>query len=373
MSRLADFVPTLRTDFLRRDVDGNSVVWSPLATEPTVLDPVAAVMLDVVDGEATVQQLAREVHEEVGVDLEVALDQVTRVVELFGHAGLLTASTTTTTAIEAIEQRELFVNPCSACMKNAVRGMTSLSLRFGDHIVGVACDSRRGTRKLRDALADHVVTDDHDAPVGFVITAPTGLQRSHQLSDRSGFVLSQGRGLDSGLRALAGHLTAFLPPAPGTVRVRARAVVEGNRIVVGLFPLLLMPRAQEVELAKLGYGLADRLALDIEVATGRIVNPAVPWPNLESLSAGPGHMSTEVSGHVASVLAAVPVGTPQPNRAEVVSMLASGALHGSPDDVLDAVTRLVAGAVLCSTVPDEGALMQALGEAHKEGGGSSGP
>lgn len=348
MSELLDFVPTLRTDLLRHEMGGETIVWSPLAIEPTVLDPVATVMLDVIDGEATVGKLAIEVHEEVGVALDVAQQQVGRTVELFGRAGLLTASTSTTTAKVAIVNRELFVNPCTSCMENAVRGMTLLSLRFGDRTIGVACDARRGVRKLRSALIDHIV-DVPDAPVAFILTAPAGLQRSHHLADRSGFVLSDGRGFDSGLHALASHLTAFLPPAPGTVRVRAGAIADGESVVVCVFPLLLMPQIKVGVLADSHFGLIDRLALDIEVSTGRVVNPPIPWPNLAALGLGAEHLGPTGSGRVLAVLSPNLPGRPPPSRASVVATLAGGALHGEPRDVLQAVVRLIDGAEHRST------------------------
>ena len=303
MTDLLDFVPALRTDFLRREVDGETVVWSPLAAEPVVLDPVATVMLDVIDGEASVGQLASEVHEEVGVELRrrpepgradgraVWPSRASHRIDI-DHDG----------CGRAIADRELFVNPCTSCMENAARGMTSLNLRFGDQTVGVACDSRRGVRKLRAALPDHVEESDGDVPVGFVLGAPVGLDRSHQLMDRSGLVHSKGRGLDAGLHALASHLTALLPLEPGTVRVRAGAVAAGDRTVVCLFPLLLVPRIEEAELAGAGYDRIDRLALDIDVATGRIVNPPIPWPGLTALGPAAGHLGPGRPGEVTAVV-----------------------------------------------------------------------
>ncbi len=365
MTDLADFVPALRSDFLRCEVDGETIVWSHMTAGPTLLDPVAALMLDVIDGEATVGQLSSEVSDEVGITLDVATEQIQRTVELFGGAGLLTASTSDTTANEAIAEQELFVNPCIPCMENSVRGMTSLSLRFGDRTVGVACDARRGVRKLRSALADHIVGDETEAPVGFVLTAPAGLQRTHHLADRSGFVHSQGRGLDAGLHALASHLTAFLPPEPGTVRVRAGAVVSGDQIVVCLFPLLLVPELAEGELAGAGFGLIDRLAIDIEVSSGRIVNPSIPWPTLADIGAGPGHLGPEVSGKVTTVVTASPAGSPALSRAASVVTLANGALHGDPREILDAVTRLIDCAHLASTQPEEGHLVKVLSGLRK--------
>ena len=97
-----------------------------------------------------------------------------------------------------------------------------------------------------------------------MLTAPQGLQRNHRLVDRSGFVLSEGRGLDSGLHALASHLTALLPPAPGTVRIRTRGVAAGDRTVLCLPPLLYFPEIGERDLAAAGLGLLDRLAVDVE-------------------------------------------------------------------------------------------------------------
>src|SRR5688572_6482089 len=90
---LTDFVPELGRDFVRRDLGAQSVVWSPFAAEPTALDPIATVMLDVVDGEASAADLATDVHEEIGIPLETAQRQVARVVELYARAGLLSVST----------------------------------------------------------------------------------------------------------------------------------------------------------------------------------------------------------------------------------------------------------------------------------------
>lgn len=362
MTELLEFVPTLRADFLRREIDGETVVWSPLVGEPTVLDPVATVMLDVIDGQATVGQMATEVHEEVGVGPDIARHEVTRIVELFGGIGLLTASTSTTPASDAIAARELFVNPCISCMEGAVKSMSTMTLGFGDRRVGVACYPPRAARKLRSALGHHIVESSGDDPVGFVLTGPTNFQRSHKLADRSGFVHSEGRGLEAGMHALASHLTAFTPEAPGTVRVRASAVAAGGRIVVCLFPLLLLPRLDETTLSAAGYGAIDRLALDIDVATGSIVNPPIPWPDLSSLRPGPGHLGSCGTGDVVAVVSASQVGSPPPGRAAAAAELASGALSGTPGQVLEAVSRVVEEAEHRWTAPEEGRLVEVLAE-----------
>jgi hypothetical protein len=360
---LVDFVPELRTDFVRRDVGGECIAWSPLAAEPAVLDPVATVMLDVVDGEASMGQLAIDVCEAVGVPFETAERQVRRIVELFAQAGLLTASTANSTAEEAIAQRELFASSPTPCTENASRlGTVTHTLRLGEHTVRVACDSPRGSRTLRAAFANHIVDGGEDAALAFVLTAPQALKRTHLLVDRSGFVLSEGRGLDAGLHAIASHLTALLPPAPGTVRIRARGIVSGDRTIVCLFPLLYFPVIGERELARAGLHLIDRLALDVELRTGHVANPPVPWPALSNLGAGPAHVGTGGTAAVSAVVQGTLPGSAPPTQAGIVASIAANGLHGSVADLLDAAILLVQGAELRSTPPEAKQFIELLQE-----------
>jgi hypothetical protein len=363
---LGNFVPELRTDFERRDLDGECVVWSPIAAEPVVFDPVAMLMLDVIDGEATMQQLVTDVHEVVEIPLETAQQQVARIVELYSRAGLLTTSPAGTTPEAAIARRELFVLASTPCSENASRlGTVTLCLQFADRTVRVTCDSRRGARVLREALVDHIVDGDDDVPLAFVLTAPQGLRRSHHLSDRAGFVLSEARGLDAGLRALACHLTAFLPPAPGTVRIGARGIVTARGAVVCLSPLLYFPVIGERALAQRSLGLIDRLALDFDVETGHVTNPEVPWPALGQLRGAPAHAGTGGTQRVTAVVSAAAGGTPPPSRAAVVTALARQGLHGSVGQLLDAAVRATAEAQLLTAPPDADHLVPLLVELGK--------
>lgn len=363
---LGAFVPALRDDFERRVVAGESVVWSPLVDEPTVLDPVATVMLDVVDGTASIAELANDVHEVVGVPVDTALRQVVRVVEEFGQTGLLTSSTSETSVEEAIENRPLFVSDSTPCAETASNlGTVVLHLRFDDREFRVTCDSRRGARVLRESLRDHVVDDEHidaGAPLGFLLTAPQGFKRTHQLTDRSGFVLSEGRGLDAGLHALGCHLTAFLPPAPGTVRIRARGVVTaGGTTVLCLFPHLFFPVVDDKDLAGAGVSLVDRLVLDLDPQTGEIVNPDVPWPALRDLEPGRAHVGTGGRRTIDAVVdASAPVNPVPSSAASFVAQIASSGLHGSPAELLDAAVRVVERATLRSVPPTEGAVVDVL-------------
>jgi hypothetical protein len=361
-----DFVPVLRTDFVRRDLAGESVVWSPIAPDPVALDPISTVMLDVIDSHATVRELALDVHAEIGIDLATAQQQVGRVVQLFDRAALLTSSASALDADEAIARRELFISMPTPCSENASRlGTVTHNVRLGEHTIRVACDSRRGARKLRTALGAHIVDAAGDVPLGFVLTAPQGLKRTHLLTDRSGIALSESRGLDTGLHALACHLSALLPPAPGTVRIRSRALVSGDHTIVCLYPLLFFPVMSEDELARGGFSVIDRLAADVEVATGRIVNPDVPWQTLRELDTAPEHAGT---GGVRTVTAMVDAGAalgsaaPPPTPAQIVAAIAANGLSGSTADLLDAAILLVQDAELRSAVPGTDQLGNVLEE-----------
>jgi hypothetical protein len=346
-----EFVPEVRTDLERRDVDGEAIVWSPLAAEPTVLDPVATVMLDVMDGEASVAQLAQEVHEELGIPLDAAEQQLERVVGLFAAAKVLTVSGSPVIAERAIDEREIFIASSTECSENASRlGTEELNLQLGTQRIRVACDSRRGARALRSALSAHVSNEQERFPLGFVLTAPQGFQRRHSLTDRAGFELSAGRGLDSGLRALASHLTALLPPAPGTVRVGARAVECRGAVILCTFPLLYFPPMSERDLGEAGIRLVDRLGLDIDVSTGAMSNQDVPWPSLAALECGRAHgQPTGPTEIAAVVLAGGGVGAPPPTRATAAALLAARGVAGSPGDLLDAALRVVERAEVLST------------------------
>lgn len=105
------FVPVLRGDFARVEVAGETLVWSMNRPEPTVLDPVAAVMLDVLDGTASLEQLVTDVQAEVGIPLEIARAQVGRVVAHFQSIGLLRTSQAGLSAADAVTQRTAFVGP----------------------------------------------------------------------------------------------------------------------------------------------------------------------------------------------------------------------------------------------------------------------
>lgn len=74
------------------------------------LDAVTTVMLDVIDGVATIDELVEDVRDAVGVPTEVARSRVERTVAALDDAGALTTSVPVSVPER---QRELFLNPPS--------------------------------------------------------------------------------------------------------------------------------------------------------------------------------------------------------------------------------------------------------------------
>lgn len=225
--------------------------------------------------------------------------------------------------------------------------MTSLNLRIGTREMGVVVDSRRAAKILRRSLDAHIVTD-VDAALAFTLTAPTGFQRNHSLTDRAGITLSDRRGLNAGLHALASHLAAFVEPSAGVVRVGARALVGDHGAVLCGAPLLYFPAPDRDALAALGYRLVDRLAVDLDVETGKLVVPPIPWSVLQQM----GKRDDEFEPvPVSAVLVAGTPGAP-PSRAAVAAEIASRVSFGSSRDGLATVAAVIRRAELLAATPD---------------------
>ena len=339
-----DEVPQLRPDLIRRSIDNDVIIWSPLASEPTVLDPVAAVMLDVVDGDASVRELAHEVSQEVGIAFDIALREVQRTVALFADAASLTTSSSPVTAIDELARREIFLSPCLQCTKDAARSMTNLTISSEHDSIGVACYPPRLSRRLQKMLGNQFeVTPGDVDDVGFVLTGPTGFQRTSRLTDRSGFVHSESRSTDEVLAALASHLTALLPPPPDTVRFRLAVLTNDTALFLCLPPLVYIPATDFEEIDAAGVRVVDRLVADIDAKTGQLVPPRSSW--LSGVDLGRGHAGVAPMARAFDrIVEPRPQGHPVGSATSLVQQLARCALGGTPTAVLDAAECLVMNA-----------------------------
>lgn len=88
----------------------------------------------------------------------------------------------------------------------------------------VVCEDPAGLAFLGAALADHLV--DEPAPLGFSLRIPSGRTSFHVLVDRAGSVLARLGSTEDALAVLGSHLAAFIPPPPGTIRLRAQALLR---------------------------------------------------------------------------------------------------------------------------------------------------
>lgn len=89
--RFESFIPTVRDDTLVRRYGQEAVVWPTLGI-PLHLNPVGAVVLDMLDGHVSLSELADDIHATLGVPRTVALDQLRSIVGTLESGGVLTTS-----------------------------------------------------------------------------------------------------------------------------------------------------------------------------------------------------------------------------------------------------------------------------------------
>ncbi|MGH9085222.1 MAG: hypothetical protein ACRDYW_07185 [Acidimicrobiales bacterium] len=342
MSQVTPFAPQLRSDLLRRDLGHEAVVWSPARADPVALDPIATVMLGVVDGEGTIEDLSRDVADVVGIAPELAAFQVQRTIDQFDQAGLLVTSR----ADDRERPRGPFIHPTTSCMETSscTGSVTPVFLEIAGYPMRVASTSRRLARKLARAVADCLT--EGPAPLGFVVRSPRRHPRRFVILDRGGFVLGTVEGSGQALAVMLSYLSGFLPPVGTRVRVRARAVVGEDGAALCLWPLVFVPPLDESWLSHADLALLDRLAVDIDPATGRMVNGEVPWTS-RPVAPPPGHVAAASTPiRVSRVIVAGPSRTAPPSAAEVAVAIANEATSGTRTDVLDAATELVRSATV---------------------------
>jgi Coenzyme PQQ synthesis protein D (PqqD) len=335
------FVPQLRSDVVRQDHGLEAVLWAPDQSAPVALDPVATVMLGVIDGSASTSELARDVEEVVGLPADTAHAQVQRIVDQLHGGGLLIGSAPD--PAPAAMPRGLFANPVSTCMETSscTGRVTPVNLSIGGRELRVACQSDRVARRLRAAMREHVIDD--QVSLGFMLRSPRRRLRTHVLVDRCGFAIGTAHGSRQAIATLVSHLSALLPVPDGRVRLRLRALVRDGQATLCQWPLVFLPPLDEARLAAAGYAVLDRLAVDLDVKTGAIINVPPPWASTGG--AAPGHLgATAEPLAVDRLLVAAPGGSVLPGPAQLVADLAGEALAGAPADVLAACGAIVGSA-----------------------------
>lgn len=85
--------PQLRSDIVTHEVGPEVVAWPDGAEAPTYLDPVAALLAELLDGTASVEELVSDVHEALDVPLDIATSQVQRAISTLATGRLLEPKT----------------------------------------------------------------------------------------------------------------------------------------------------------------------------------------------------------------------------------------------------------------------------------------
>ena len=81
-----------REDALVRHYGAEAVAWSPLAPTPSYLDPLAALVWQLLDGEVPISAILDDVNEVLGVPQAVARNQIRRVIRSLEGSSLLSTS-----------------------------------------------------------------------------------------------------------------------------------------------------------------------------------------------------------------------------------------------------------------------------------------
>lgn len=91
-----------REDALVRHYETEAVAWSPDAPAPAYLDPVAALVWDLLDDDYTVAEVIDDVHEVLGIPGSIARNQMRRVVALLEGSALLESASPHTVWPDAV-------------------------------------------------------------------------------------------------------------------------------------------------------------------------------------------------------------------------------------------------------------------------------
>lgn len=87
-----DLAPRLRPDVEWRPFGQEAVAWSPLRREPAYLDGFAVLLSSVMDGRATLAELADDVADGFDLTADAAVVATQTVTAYLDHHGLLTMS-----------------------------------------------------------------------------------------------------------------------------------------------------------------------------------------------------------------------------------------------------------------------------------------
>lgn len=244
-----------------------------------LLDPVAAIVWQCLDGEATAAEIVDDLAPVFGREPEALRADVDSAIASFAEAGLLVDAAPTPSPIPFLDPDGTMF--CETCVRAPQRAERTV-LRIGDHLVVVGTDTPAVRAAVEAALGAHVVAD---PPAGheeisptFSITlaaqAPRGLRPLHVLHRGSPLAVSSRRAVRV-LDALPLHLAVHTDlAASGLVALPAVAVAPvgtppGEPVV--LIPQSPRAAVRERRSARWGLTVADGPVVLLDPTTGEVV------------------------------------------------------------------------------------------------------
>ena len=264
--------------------DGEAVLV--LGGELHLLNPVAALVWQCCDGESSALEIAEELAEVFGVEVQSISADIEKAIREFKDAGLLASG-----GVERGTEKNLphvltaYDLDCESCMEAGPRAFRTV-LEVGQHLIVLGFDTQDACVAVEAAFSSYVVVPSdvpasaQDARSAFSITLATsevdtrGIKALHLLY-RGGEVVVSGRNASRALNALAPFLafhgdlsSAGVVPIPGLVVAKA-GTNPGEPVMLLQATSRLSGRAQR--LARAGIMVADSPAIWLDPVTHEIV------------------------------------------------------------------------------------------------------
>jgi hypothetical protein len=275
-------IPRARADVASVTLNGEAVIHR--AGQVHVLDPVATLVWRCCDGDASVDEIARELAEVFAVPAETVHRDVAAVVSELESLGLLAEPADEANPPEAARTEpvpDLLVDPPGSCASCADKQWRMRSTyRIGSRLVTVGTDRAPADAAMRQALAAHLAV----APAGTESTPPLlavtwsepvrdatgGDPQPLHLLQRGDTLVARSRRPADVVRALAGHLATY-----GDLAALGLATVGG--VVVGAGDqAVIVPEPEDPirfrrSLARHGVRVADLPVAIVDPVRGEAV------------------------------------------------------------------------------------------------------
>jgi Coenzyme PQQ synthesis protein D (PqqD) len=264
------------------EVDGEAVLLDEATTRLHSLNSTATLVWQCLDGHSTLTEIAADLAEAFGADLEAVRADVVAIVEHFAEEGLLegTGADDSVAGTDLAPASPSLTAPCNPCVDRHFAPETThatvydvdgtrMRVRANDAAVGQA---------LRALVPSYVVDPemtDVSTVVSLRVMPREAGTRDHHLVYRDGVTCSRAATIGRLVRAGLAHLDDLVPPPDGALRLRARLLwrPDGAVLVDARLGLDIDGFARRLE--RLGVYLSDAPGTLIAQATGHVVVPGI--------------------------------------------------------------------------------------------------